>query len=118
MIVNGKVVHLKPCDGLRLVALHGTGTSGGKERIASFFINTGKISERAEFVKKECMNYGFGSPIKRPCYLDGVDFFRCIKYSYYDGLGVHHEDCTSTWRELAEKIAELIEQGTYLTTGR
>lgn len=114
MIFGGRNIHLKPCDGLRLVALHGTGTQGGKGRIYNYFkANTNK-AERAGFVKSECMNYGFGSPIARPCYLCDVDFFRGIKYSYYDELGRPHKDMTATWRELADKIAELIEQGVYL----
>ena len=29
MIYSGKKIHLKPCDGLRLLALHGSGTVGG-----------------------------------------------------------------------------------------
>ena len=113
MIYGGKKIHLKPCDGLRLLALHGSGTVGGKERIARFFETHTNIKERAGFVKDECMNYGFGSPTVRPCYLDSGDFFRGVKYPYYDEFGVHHEK-TATWKELAEKIAELLEQGEYL----
>lgn len=114
MIINKKIVHLKPCDGLRLVAKHGSGVQGGKQRILACYNKGVSKKEFANFIKEECMNYGMGSPTVKPCYLHHLDFFRGIKYSYYDELGRNHEDCTATWSELADKIIEMIEDGSYL----
>lgn len=116
MIIKGKFVRLKlpvPCDGLALVALHGTGTEGGKQRISEYFAENHSAAEKSQFVKNECMNYGMGSPTREKNCLFAVDFFRGIKYSYCDEIGREHEDCTATWRALSDKIEELIEKGVY-----
>lgn len=120
MVIKGKFVKLKlptPCDGLALVALHGTGTQGGKQRIVKFFAEEHTAAERTNFVKSECMNYGFGSPTRKPNYLFSVDFFRGVNYSYCDEFGREYKGCTATWKQLANKIQELIDKGTYINGG-
>ena len=115
MIVNKKKISLKDTKGLTLVALHGTGTHGGKSRIVNAFQAGLSMKEKADFVKKNCENYGFGSPIRKRGYLHHVSFFKGIKYSYCDLSGVSHVDCTSTWKELAVEIERLIRVGRYMS---
>lgn len=119
MIIKGKFVKLKlptPCDGLALVAFHGTGTQGGKQRIVNYFAEEHTAAEKATFVKNECMNYGFGSPTRKANYLFNLDFFRGVKYSYCDELGKEHIDCSATWKQLSSKIQELIDKGVYFNS--
>ena len=115
MIINSKRVLLKETNGLTLVALHGTGTQGGKSRIINAFQTGLSLKEKADFVKNECMNYGFGSPTRKPGYLYRVNFFRGIHYAYCDIAGVEHDDCTATWKELALEIERLIKLNKYMS---
>lgn len=108
------ISRLTKCDGLSLVAKHGTGVQGGKIRIYNATFSLTK-SELVKFVKSECSNYGFGGHCDKRSYLTSVDFFgKNVKYSYNDEKGVPYEDCTATYKELTEKILELIEKEKYL----
>lgn len=108
---------LNKCDGLALVALHGTGTQGGKARIYSYFVHDSPSkSEKVNFVKEQCGYYGMGGkpPADARYYLHHLEYNSYgVKYSYCDEKGVNH-DCTATWKELTDKIDELIIKGTYL----
>ena len=121
MVLAVKIARLKlpqHFDGLAAVARHGGGTSGSKERIYDFYMQNSGLKERISFVKKECQNYGYGSPTKKPCYLRGVDFFGSkITYEYFDEIG-RLRQCEATWKQLAQKIGELIQSNTYMTGGR
>lgn len=109
------VVKLKNVRGITLVALHGTGTQGGKSRIVNAFSKGISLKEKAEVVKNECMNYGYGSPIREPNKLFAVNFFRGVSYSYCDMFGREHKECKATWKELALEIERLISIDRYMS---
>lgn len=120
MVFRGKFVRIRPCDGLRLVALRGSGFRKGKDRIVDFFKENSKKSERVAFVKKEYGIGGFGSPDRKANYVHLFNTYgnkKGIVYSYCDELGNSHDYCEATWGELVDKIAELIEKGEYIKRG-
>lgn len=115
MIINGKEIHLK-YDYVKAVALHGSGTSGGKERIQYFFNRNTDEKDRINFVAHEYGSgmYGFGSPRRHALFLKGMTCtVKNIEVEYCDGSREVMEKVL-TYKELVRKIAELIDTGEYL----
>lgn len=73
------------------------------------------MKEKADFLKNEYGVGGFGSPIKKPCYVhygntctSGKD----IVFEYYDENMQNVEDSCS-WIQLAKVISEMVRNGKY-----
>lgn len=102
---------------LELLALHGTGFCGGMKRVFNYFSENHTIQEKAKFLKKEYGIGGFGSPIKKPCYIHSMYTFsnknKDIVFSYYD-KNMNDVEIGCSWEELAKTITEMIRKGTYV----
>lgn len=102
---------------LEALALCGTGFEKGMERVKSYFERQHSFAEKVKYLKSEYGTGGFGSPVKKPCYICGMDTFSAgsnnVKYSYYDENVVKH-DSTCSWEQLARTIIDMIAQGKYL----
>lgn len=106
----------KPFNPLEALALRGTGFVDGMKRVKAYFSENHTISEKAKFLKKEYGIGGFGSPVKKPCYIHSFDTFSNTKKdvvsAYYDeNLNDIESGCS--WEELAKTITSMISKGTY-----
>lgn len=101
---------------LEALALHGTGFHDGMKRVLQYFTENHSIKEKASFLKKEYGIGGFGSPVKKTCYIHSMDTFghgsNDLRFSYYDENMVDIEAFCS-WEQLAKTITEMIQNGTY-----
>ena len=103
---------------LEALALRGTGFENGMDRVYKFFTQGNHtIQEKAQFLKKEYGLGGFGSPIKKTCYIHDMNTFgnhhKDIDFSYYDeNINDIHTSCS--WVELAKTIADMISQNKYI----
>ena len=106
----------EPFNPLEALALHGTGFVDGMKRVKAYFSENHTISEKAKFLKKEYGIGGFGSPIKKPCYIHSMGTFgntkKDVVFAYYDeNLNDIESGCS--WEELAKTITNMIENGRY-----
>lgn len=97
-------------DEINTALSNGSGVSGGKGRIFSFFQENHTDKEKADFLKHE---YGIGG---RSHALSRAG----SSWEDYDGkgLGYRKEGCTDvlfTWEKVAKRISNLIQQGRYFT---
>ena len=106
----------KPFNPFESLALRGTGFVDGMKRVKAYFNENHTITENAKFLKKEYGIGGFGSPVKKPCYIHSMDTYghsgKDLRFAYYD------ENMTSiesycTWEQLAKIITDMIENGIY-----
>lgn len=101
---------------LEELALHGTGFVNGMKRVKEYFLENHTISDKAKFLKKEHGIGGFGSTVKKPCYINSMDTSghgsNDLRFSYYDENMVDIETFCS-WEQLAKTITEMIQKGTY-----
>ena len=54
---------------LEALALCGTGFEKGMERVRSYFERQHSFAEKVKYLKSEYGTGGFGSPVKKPCYI-------------------------------------------------
>lgn len=106
---------------LEALALHGTGFVNGMKRVHQFFLEEHTLQEKAQFLKKEYGLGGFGSPIKKPCYIHSMDIFgngkSDIKFEYYDE-NLNNVESSVSWQELAKVITSMVNKGTYVYKDR
>ena len=101
---------------LKSLALHGTGIRNGMKRIKEYFSESHTLREKVAFLKSEYGTGGFGSPVKKPCYIHGMctaTSQKLIEYEYYD------EDMQDikkycSWIDLANVITEMLERNEYI----
>ena len=94
-------------------ARHGSGFSGGKQRIVNFFNSNQSLSERAEFLKKEYGIGGFGMPCKKPFVVHGGNHDSKGNTIEYYNENMERVTVFATWNELAKTIGKMIEKGEY-----
>ena len=101
---------------LEALALHGTGFVDGMKRVTEYFSQNHTMAEKASFLKKEYGLGGFGSPIKKPCYIYSMDTFsnskKDVVFSYYDE-DMNDISSSCSWMDLAKTITNMISKGTY-----
>ena len=106
----------EPFNPLEALALHGTGFVDGMKRVKAYFSENHTISEKAKFLKKEYGLGGFGSPIKKPCYIHSMDTFgntkKDVVFSYYDE-NLNNIESGCSWEELAKTITSMVSKGIY-----
>lgn len=101
---------------LELLALHGTGFCNGMARVEKYFNENHTLAEKVKFLKKEYGTGGFGSPIRKPCYIYQMNTFgsdkKDIVFSYCDeNMNSINSDCS--FEQLAKTITNMIIKGTY-----
>lgn len=107
---------VKEFNPLKALALCGTGIPGGMKSIADYFLENHNLREKVAFLKNEYGTGGFGSLVKKPCYIHGMctaTSQKLIEYEYYD------EDMQDTkkycsWVDLANVITEMIGCNEYI----
>ena len=101
---------------LEALALHGTGFVDGMKRVTEYFSQNHTMEEKASFLKKEYGLGGFGSPVKKPCYIHSMDTFsnskKDVVFSYYDE-DMKNIDSSCSWMDLAKTITNMTSKGTY-----
>lgn len=100
---------------IRDFALHGSGFSGGKERILNFFSQNHKPKEEIDFLKKEYGTGGFGIPYSQPYELtDGWGDSKGFRVKWYNE---DKEICERkfTYEELREEIHKCINENIYIS---
>lgn len=101
---------------LEALALCGTGFVDGMKRVHKFFTEQHTLQEKAQFLKKEYGIGGFGSPVKKPCYIHDMSTFsnskKDIEFEYYDE-DMNNVSSSASWTELAKCITNMISNGTY-----
>lgn len=101
---------------LEELALHGTGVVDGMKRVTEYFSKNHTMAEKASFLKKEYGLGGFGSPVKKPCYIHSMDTFghskKDVVFSYYDE-DMKNIDSSCGWMDLEKTITNMISKGTY-----
>ena len=100
---------------LKALVLHGTGFSGGMDRVRNYFSQNHTLKDKAKFLKDEYGVGGFGSPDKKPCYVHEMNTCtsgKDIVFEYYDEDMQNVEDVCS-WQKLAEVISEMILKNEY-----
>ena len=106
----------EPFNPLEALALHGTGFVDGMKRVKAYFSENHTISEKAKFLKKEYGLGGFGSPIKKPCYIHSMDTFgntkKDVVFSYYDE-NLNNIESGCSLEELAKTITSMVSKGIY-----
>ena len=106
----------EPFNPLEALALHGTGFVDGMKRVKAYFSENHTISEKVKFLKKEYGLGGFGSPIKKPCYIHSMDTFgntkKDVVFSYYDE-NLNNIESGCSWEELAKTITSMVSKGIY-----
>ena len=95
-------------------AKHGSGFSGGKQRIVNFFNANQSLSERAEFLKKEYGIGSFGMPCKKPFVVHGGNSDNKGNTIEYYNENMENVTVFATWNELANTIGKMIEKQEYL----
>ena len=78
---------VKEFNPLKALALCGTRFRGGMKRIKDYFLENHNLREKVAFLKNEYGTGGFGSPVKKPCYIHGMctaTSQKLIEYEYYD----------------------------------
>ena len=94
-------------------AMHGSGFVNGKERIAKFFSENLKQSDRVSFLKKEYGVGGFGFCNHDPCVVhpgESDASGHTIEYNNENGKSC---EIKATYAELERAIDELIVSGKY-----
>ena len=114
---NGSQNPINKFNPLEALALCGTGFVDGMKRVHNYFLENHTIHEKASFLKKEYGLGGFGSPIKKQCYIHDMNTFgnhhKDIDFSYYDeNINDIHTSCS--WVELAKTIADMISKNKYI----
>ena len=95
-------------------AMHGSGFTNGKKRIAQFFSENTKQSERIAFLKKEYGVGGWGFWSDKPCVVhQAMSDASCHKIEYNDENGQSVE-IKITYAELEQEIDNLIKSGKYI----
>lgn len=101
------------------LALRGTGFVGGMKRVLNYFSESHTLQEKAKFLKKEYGLGGFGSPVKKPCYIHDMDSFGNgkdgIRFRYYDE-DMNDIETHCSWDMLAKVIDNLIKENRYVNT--
>ena len=97
-------------DEIEAAMTRGSGVSGGKGRIFSYFQNSHTDKEKVDFLRHE---YGIGGHSHA---LSGAGG----SWEDHDGKGLHYKkggcpDVHFTWEKVAKRITDLIQKGHYLT---
>ena len=107
---------VKEFNPLKALALCGTGSSGGMKRIKDYFLENHKKRKKVAFLKNEYGTGGFGSPVKKPCYIHDMctaTSQKLIEYEYYDeNMQDIKKYCS--WVDLANVITEMVEHNEYI----
>lgn len=69
---------VKEFNPLKALALCGTGIPGRMKSIADYFLENHNLREKVAFLKNEYGTGGFGSSVKKPCYIHGM----CTAFIY------------------------------------
>ena len=101
---------------LKALTLCGTGFRGGMKRIKDYFLENHNLREKVAFLKNEYGTGGFGSPVKKPCYIHDMctaTSQKLIEYEYYDeNMQDIKKYCS--WVDLANVITEMVGRNEYI----
>ncbi|MBR2402588.1 MAG: hypothetical protein IKB01_07465 [Lachnospiraceae bacterium] len=87
--------------------------TNGKERIRDFFLKCADEKERITFLKREYGIGGFGSPIKKPCYIhSSMTDAKGSKVEFYDE-NMQNKTAYITFPLLSKVISKLINENNY-----
>lgn len=91
--------------------MRGSGVSEGKMRIYSFFCQGHDAKERADFLKNEYGDGGYGSQGYNEWHdSKGIKYTRSDEASGFDG----YDTVKMNWNQVQKRIGELIDAGRYL----
>lgn len=98
-------------DEIDRMFMRGSGVSEGKMRIYSFFCQGHDAKERADFLKNEYGDGGYGSLGYNEWHdSKGIKFTRSDEASGFDG----YDTVKMNWNQAQKRIGELIDAGRYL----
>ena len=98
-------------DEIDRMFMRGSGVSEGKMRIYSFFCQGHDAKERADFLKNEYGDGGYGSQGYNEWHdSKGIKYTRSDEASGFDG----YDTVKMNWNQVQKRIGELIDAGRYL----
>jgi hypothetical protein len=101
---------------LKSLALYGTGIRNGMKRIKEYFSESHTLREKVAFLKSEYGTGGFGSPVKKPCYIHQMCTSisqKLIEFEYYDE-NMQNVKKYCSWVDLANIISEMVAKDEYV----